>query len=185
MNELQNEKKPLCSRILDYFSNFKKLSKIMIIAGVVGLVVSVFLLVCFEISGGKNGNYFICAFGAYKKGSESNNILLGMFLFLAAVVSLVMSAIVAYQSIPYVFPKDKLNVRKSLPWCAFAGGVSQIVCAIFSILVLAIDTTVIAWAWVILAVVLILLGVVNILFAIPAARRELWMPKLGTEDEKE
>lgn len=183
MNETNLERSKF-SKLLDYLSNFKKLSRIMVIVSAIGLLVSILLFVCFEISGGKNGEYFVCAFSAKTDSGKYLNIF-GFILFAVGVVALVMSAVVGYQGLAFAFPKDKMNVKKALPWCCFVGGVAEIVAAVFSILVVAIDKTIIGWAWIILAIVLVLLGVVNILFVLPVTRRELWMPKYGTDDVRE
>lgn len=181
MNENQTEKVPFMKKVFDYLSNFKKLSRIMVLLGGIGLVLSILLFVCFEISGGKTDSYFVCAFA--QKGANLN--VLGMIMFLVGVLALVMSAVVGYQGLPFAFPKDKLNPSKAIPWCAFVGGIAEIVSGIFSILVIVLDTTIIAWAWAALAALLILLGICNTLVIIPILKCEFWMPKLGTDNEKE
>lgn len=177
-------------KLAEKLSNFKLLARIMICVSAVVAVVAILGFVVFQYSRGidPETKARVCAFGA--QGEERQ--LIGMVFFFALTVTLILAIVVAYQSKEFAFPKTKISPSKSLPVIAVVDGGFSIVSAIFCVLAVVADTpkegvstvggTQIAWAWYVLAVFFVLVGICQLCFLFPVLKSHYFMPKF--EEEK-
>ena len=162
-------------KLAEKLSNFKLLARIMICVAAVVVVVAVCGFLAFQYSRGidPERKARICAFGAQGEDRQ----LIGMAFFFVLAVTLILAIVVAYQSKEFAFPKTKMTPNKSLPVLVVVNGGFSIVAAVFCILAVVVDVsklpegekgyvapTGIAWAWYILAVVYILVGICQLCF---------------------
>ena len=119
----------------------------------------------------------IAAFGTQKQERE----IIGMVFFFVLAAYLVLGIVVLYQSYQYAFPKTKLSPNKTLPILVIADGVLAVVAAIFAILAIVVDNSVIPAWWGVLAGVFFVDGFVNACMLVPVLKSHYFMPKLEAD----
>jgi len=165
-------------KIIAFFNNYKNTARVMMGTCGFALICLVLNLIAFQLSGGKDKNGVqVTAFGL----TELNLQKVGMAFFIVLVFLAILSITVLYRSVAYAFPKEKQTPVKSLPWISVACGAVEIIAAIFCVLVLTIDKTVIKPFWIINLVLLVLGGAANLCFIFVGKNCHYYMPALGTE----
>lgn len=117
-----------------------------------------------------------------------NGALLGMFLFLAAIISLFMSIYIAYSMIPFIKNNEKVTPRKGLLLAGTVSAAFQLVLVIFMILLLAKGKPNTKVGIIITLPFGILLTIASALYIIPYLKCDLYMPEIvnkePTKEEK-
>ena len=172
--------KELIKKTVKALNNFQLTARLMAIAGLLTIIVNVLLFVFYQLSGGQQ----IGDSGQVVQITAFNDAkLVGMVYFLAAIFSTILGIAIVYMSLPYAFPKDKLNPNKALPWMNVANAGLQLILAILVIVLLATEQSEMAVGF----VIALILGVIGILcsafFAFPALKCTFYMPSL-LEKEK-
>ena len=167
-------------KLAGLLSNFKLLSRIMICLSAFAFLVAIGAFIAFQYSCGVdpvNGSR-ICAFGL--KGAKREIIGMIFFFVLAAVA--VVSVVIAYQSKEFAFPKTKLSPSRTLPVLCVANAVLEVVAAVFCILAVVIDESLIPGAWYALCALFVVSACANACMLFPILKSHYFMPKL--EEEK-
>lgn len=164
--------------VIKYLNDFKKTSRLMLLGSIAALLINIGLFICYQLSGGfDEEGAMITAFGADSAKP------LGMVFFLGLIISTILCIAIGYCSIPFSFPKDKLNPNRVLPWLTFSNGLIQFVLMIFVIIILASEKSLTAVGFVILLIVGFVSSFYNLSFAYPAIKCRFYMPKLILEEK--
>ena len=156
-------------------SNFKFLARIMMCLSACAAVVALLGFVAFQLSGGVNETGTrVAAFGAQKEERQ----LVGMFFFLVLAAVLVLGIVVVYQSKDYAFPKTKMAPNKTLPVICVANSILSFIAAVFSVLAVVLDHSIIPAFWYVLAVLFVIVSLANLTMLLPALKSHYFMPKL-------
>lgn len=173
----------------DKLSNYKLLARIMICLSLFVAVVVILAFVAFQISKGKTeqGNY-ISAFGAGdpKLYEDTHHQVMGMFVFLTFIATLVIAIVVIYTSLKLAFPKGKVSPRKSNPILCVVDAGLCLVDAAFCVVAVVYDHSLVPVFWYVVMALFIVAALVNSTMLLPILKSHYYMPKLpGEEKAKE
>ena len=111
-----------------------------------------------------------------------NGALLGMLLFLAAIVALFMSIYIAYSMAPFIKNNEKVSPRKGLLLAGTVSAVFQLILVIFMILLLAKGKPNTKVGIIITLPFGILLTIASALYIIPYLKCDFYMPEIVNKE---
>ena len=111
-----------------------------------------------------------------------NGALLGMLLFLAAIVALFMSIYIAYSMVPFIKNNEKVSPRKGLLLAGTVSAVFQLILVIFMILLLAKGKPNTKVGIIITLPFGILLTIASALYIIPYLKCDFYMPEIVNKE---
>lgn len=150
---------------LKKFRSYKLVATIEGIAGLVGLIAALVLLILYQT----NNTWVIdgaeqVVVGFHDKPIDS------MIFFLSGILSIIFGIVCAYVSLPYVFPKDKKDPNKFLPWFGVAEGVFSLIEIIFAFIMISFPGTRHSPFVVLTSIFLLLSALVQLLMIYPTLR---------------
>ena len=89
------------------FNNFNFTAKLLALGGLVGIVSAVSFLLLYQLGTGETH-------------ALTEKQFLGMFYFIAAILSVIVGVTLVYKAMPYVSPKQKLVPATSFVWLLLA-----------------------------------------------------------------
>jgi len=169
--------------IVKKLNNFKFTALLCAIGGAVSVILTILLFVFYARSGlDGNGNVTI-AFN-YVKGVNSPSIyIVGMIYFLICIVSLIVGIVIVALSFPFIFPKDKMTPKKSLPWLMVANGAIHFALIIMVIYLITSEFSRMKVGYIIYIIVGALLLIYSLLFILPGLKCRFYMPQLNNPEE--
>lgn len=169
--------------IVKKLNNFKFTALLAAIGGVVSCLLIVLLFVCYSRSGtDPETGEVITAFVGTGSRRSINNV--GMVFFLFCVVSLIAGIVIVYLSLPFIFPKEKLNPKKSIPWVLVGNAALHFALIIMVIFLLATEKSRMTAGFVCYIIFGSLFLIYSLLFIIPALKCNFFMPALVGKDGK-
>lgn len=161
-------------KIIKKLNNYKLTSRLLMVAGAIGIVFVAMAFVFYQFSGGYDteNSRQLTAFAA------DDRKILGMIFFLACILVAILSISCIYCSLKYAFPKEKVNPNKVIPWLAFANGVLILFVTVFEIIIISTEASQTAVGFVIDIIVGFISGLYSISFILPALKCDYYMPAL-------
>ena len=122
----------MLGKLIKKLSNFRNTAVITAIISAVSALYALAQIFFYHFAGGldpkSNGLSRIVGF--------NEQPFMGMALFFAALITLIISVYVAYSMFPFVLNKEKLNIRKGLLLAGFVGGLFELVLIVFMIILI-------------------------------------------------
>lgn len=121
-------------KIIKKFNNFKTTATFTFIFSVLTAIYGLAVFLCYNFAGDMVGKYRDVGFDESQTGK-----LMGMFLFLFAVLTVIVAIVVAYNLIPAILNKEKVNPKKIFLGVSFGGAFAETGLFIMSILLIVLD----------------------------------------------
>ena len=157
-------------QFLKKFKEFRLVAFIEAIAGAVGLVAALLILIFYQTNQtrlGLDGNEVIIP------GFPGEPIA-GMVFFLAGLLAIIFGVVVVYSCIPFIFKKDeKLDPNKLIPWFAVVAAAFSLIEVIFGFVMIGKAGSRNTVGVVIASIFLILALLVQLLMIYPTLRVRL------------
>lgn len=146
---------------LKKLNNFRLSSTLIACGSIVGIIATVLFFVFYQISG-----VTTLADGTTEVTiAFQDKQALGMWFFIVGIIALIFGIYVVYTAFPYIFPKEKLQPKRSLGFALAGQNVLVLILTIFAILAMTTEVTRVAAGW----AISIVLAALSIIFA------GLWM----------
>lgn len=175
--------------IIKKLNNFKFTALLALIGGGVALLLTILLFILYSRSGinPETGEVIPAFFGGKTAVAPKGNpslYIVGMIFFLFCIVSAILCIVIIYLSLPFVFPKDKMNPNKAIPWLVVSEGALNLGLIIMVIFLLIVESSRMQVGFIIYIVLGSLFLIYSLLFILPGLKCRFYMPSL-LDDEKD
>ena len=109
------------------FNNFNFTAKLLALGGLVGIVSAVSFLLLYQLGTGETH-------------ALAEKQFLGMFYFIAAILSIIVGVTLVYKAMPYVSPKQKLVPATSFVWLLLAQNILLLFMLVVAFIILGTET---------------------------------------------
>ena len=168
-------------KLIKTLNNYQITARLMACTALVAIVTDVLLFLFYQLSGGQQ----VGTSGVVEQITAFNDAkIVGMVYFLTAIIAIILGIAIVYMSLPYCFPKDKMNPNKALPWMNVANAVLHLVLAVLVIVLLATEVSEVMVGFVIALVLSFIVVLCSAFFAFPALQCTFYMPNLLLEEKK-
>ena len=184
--------KQFIRKCAEYFSDYKRLARIMICLSLFVAIVVALGFTAFQLSKGVDdvGNQIV-AFGVkyipakaeskdshhYAMQIDANHQIMGMFVFLSFFATLVIAIVIIAQCFKYAFPKGKMNPGKAHPILCVVNAGLCVINAVFCVVAVVYDHSLIPVFWYVVMALFIVAALANAVMLLPVLRSHYYMPK--------
>ncbi len=158
--------------IKDKLLNFRLLSLLICIGGLLSIFLSILFLSFFQ-----NARMFMGKEADYTGLAVNDDQIIGFVMFIFSITALVIGVINVYTSLPFIFNKEKLSPKKSHGWLSLTGGILDLLIAIFSILNLALRPNTPVGFWVTTLIFGLLFALYSGALLLPCLNVKVYQPK--------
>ena len=172
--------KDFVKKLIKTLNNYQITARLMACVGLFAIITDVLLFLFYQLSGGMQEVSGVVT----QVTAFNDNKILGMVYFLSAIIAIILGIVIVYMSLPYCFPKDKMNPNKSLPWVVVANGVFHLILAVLVVVLLATEASQVMVGFVVALVLSFIVVLCSAFFAFPATKCLFYMPSLLAEEKK-
>lgn len=161
--------------LLKKLNNFKSFSLILSLTGLVEVIVMVVSLILYQTSSPVTIN----SDGTIEEKINhafSGNQIAGMIFFIEVIIAIILGIVVVYKTLPFVFPKQKLNPTRVFGYVQVAGGVFSLAFAIQVIYLVSTEQTRYLAGWVILIILSLLVALFSFALVYPNVKCHFYCP---------
>lgn len=150
---------------LKKFRSYRLVATVEGIAGLVGLIAALVLLILYQT----NNTWVIDGSEQIVVGFHDKPIN-SMVFFMAGLLSVIFGVVCAYVSLPYVFPKDKKDPNKFLPWFGVAEAAFSLIEIILAFVMISFPGSRHSGLVVVVSIFLLLSAAIQLLMIYPTLR---------------
>lgn len=163
--------------VVKKLNNFKFTALLAVIGGVISILLTILLFILYSRSGvdTKTGEIITAFVGGQK---HPGTYIVGMIFFLFLIVTIILGIVIVAIGFPYLFPKDKMNPKKALPWLMVANGGLHFSIIIMVVYLLATEYSRLKTGFIIYIILGALLLIYSLSFILPGLKCHFYMPSL-------